>query len=213
MEGFINFISSPDWLTIFITAINTIAVVVIAVVQIRMQRQQTMLQKRQTEAQEYEAYRKLYPLVYSANYRITRFMNDMWTALWKPIYSFEGENFLTLKIQEIDCLIVELSKNRIDFELKFSKDFFDLNGYIETLSCMSSLGHYIEDSIKNGYVNMTEGVHHGTPDIKMDIVQHFTKTDMQRIVINRLDKFTDALKNTCINDNILDEIKKRCKIN
>ena len=57
-DRLIEAIDSPDWWTIALTIINTIAVIGIAIVQIRMQ-------KRQTKLQEHDMYKKLYSLIYS----------------------------------------------------------------------------------------------------------------------------------------------------
>jgi type II secretory pathway component PulL len=67
MDSICKYVTNPDWWIVLFTAISTIAVIVIAIVQIRMQRHQTQLQKRQTEAQEYHTYRQLYILISSAN--------------------------------------------------------------------------------------------------------------------------------------------------
>ena len=205
MGKFCDFITDPDWWGVLLSAISTIAVIVIAVVQIR-------LQKRQTEAQDFDVYRKLYPLVYSANNRIIHFMDDMWAALWKPTYRFDGESFLSVRINEIDRLIKELSQNRIDFELKFPKEFFDLNGYIEVLFRMSVIGHYIEDAIIHQKVIVAEGVHRGTADLKLDIAKHFIDKGEQQIIIQYFDKYVAAKNNIHSSVDVLEEIKKRCKI-
>ena len=47
LNRLIEVIDSPDWWTIALAIINTIAVIGIAYMQIRMQRQQTNLTKRQ----------------------------------------------------------------------------------------------------------------------------------------------------------------------
>jgi hypothetical protein len=213
MKGFIEFITDPAWLGVIITAINTIAVAVIAVVQIRMQRQQTLLQKRQTEAADYEVYKALYPLVYSANQRIDSFLNDMWTAFWAQIYRFE-KDFLENRVKEIDHLINELNKNRIDYELKFSKEFFDYNGYIEILSLMSRISHFINDAIKNNEVQLNQSaVHRGNNNYILDIARYIKDPQSQGLLIVHLEKFIQKKENLRAGDDLLIEIKKRCKIN
>lgn len=63
LDKLIEAVNSPDWWTILLTAINTIAVIVIAVAQIR-------LQKRQAKAQEYDLYRRLFSQVYELDFLI-----------------------------------------------------------------------------------------------------------------------------------------------
>lgn len=209
LQELVEAVNRPDWWTIGITSAITI---INAAIMVWLGWNQYKLQKRQTEAQEYNVYRKLYPLVYSANYRITYFMENMWGAMWKPTYEYEGKDYLANLIREIDDLINELSHNRIDFELKFTKEFFDLNGYIELLSRMSLISHYIEESITKGEVVMTEGVLQGSGDLKMDIAKHFTKREARILLIQRIDKFLEAKSSVTCTDEILTEIKKRCKI-
>lgn len=216
LEKLVEAVNCPDWWSVIATFVAAIVAAIITYIfgkrQEKLQQLQTELLKRQTEAQDFDIYRKLYPIVYSANHRMEYFMGDMWSALWEPTYRFEGENFLSVRIKEIDRLINELSKNRIDFELKFSKEFFDLNGYIEVLSRMSIIGHYIEDAITNGDVILVKGVHSATPNIQFDIAKHFTNPDMQSILLKRFNKYIEAKDNIHSSVDILDEIKKRCNI-
>ena len=216
LQELVETVNRPDWWTIGITSaitiINAAIMVWLGVKQYQLQKQQTKLQERQTKQQEYDIYRRLYPLLYSANYRIDAFLNDMWTAVWQPIYRFE-KDFMQNRIKEIDRLIGDIAQNRIDYELQFSKEFFNAKGYIEILSLMSRISHYIDDAIQAGDVHMTEGVHRGSGDYILDIVQHFKKPEMQGLLIQNLQNFI-RLKNTNIcNDKILDEIREHCKMN
>lgn len=211
-----DFITNPEWWNVGATIVAAIVAAMITYLfgkrQEKLQQLQTELLKRQTEAQDFEVYRKLYPLVYSANSRIIWFMEDLWASLWEPTYKFKGENFLSIRITEIDRLINELSQNRIDFELKFSKEFFDLNGYIEALTQMSNIGHYIENAIKNGDAVLEKGVHKGTVDMAKDIAKHLTNPNKQMAVYERLNSFIETRNNISSSENILTEIKKRCNI-
>lgn len=217
MEKLGEYITNPEWWSVGATIMAAVVAAVITYIfgkrQEKLQQLQTELIKRQTEAQDFEVYRKLYPLVYSANNRIIWFMEDLWAALWEPTYRFNGENFLSIRINEIDRLINELSLNRIDFELKFSKDFFDLNGYIEVLSQMSNIGHSIEDAIKKGDAILEKGTHRGTVNMSMDIAKHLANSDKQMVIYERLNNFIEIKNNVNISENILIEIKRRCNIN
>ena len=217
MEKLGEYITNPEWWSVGATIMAAVVAAVITYIfgkrQEKLQQLQTELIKRQTEAQDFEVYRKLYPLVYSANNRIIWFMEDLWAALWEPTYRFNGENFLSIRINEIDRLINELSLNRIDFELKFSKDFFDLNGYIDVLSQMSNIGHSIEDAIKKGDAILEKGTHRGTVNMSMDIAKHLANSDKQMVIYERLNNFIEIKNNVNISENILIEIKRRCNIN
>ena len=74
MEKFCEFITNPAWWGVLLSAISAIAVIVIAVVQIRLQKQQTKLQEQQVRAQEYEVYKRLYLLLNNANGEIDNFI-------------------------------------------------------------------------------------------------------------------------------------------
>ena len=68
MEKFCNFITNPDWWSVVLSAISTIAVIVIAVVQIKLQRQQTKLQEQQNKQQEYDLYRRIYSQIFRLDF-------------------------------------------------------------------------------------------------------------------------------------------------
>ena len=53
----IDELNSPDWWIIVLTTINIVAFILVAITQIRQQKQQTRLQAHQTKAEEYEIYR------------------------------------------------------------------------------------------------------------------------------------------------------------
>ena len=101
MEKLTDFLTNPEWWSVGATLIAAIVAAVITYIfgkrQEKLQQLQTELLKRQTEAQDFEVYRKLYPLVYSANSRIIWFMEDLWASLWEPTYKFKGENFLSIR--------------------------------------------------------------------------------------------------------------------
>ena len=91
MEKFCDFITNPDWWVVFFTAISTIAVIIIAVMQIKLQRQQTELQKRQTEAQDYEVRKRLYSLLKNANREIDYYLENLGAALYESRYNADKE--------------------------------------------------------------------------------------------------------------------------
>ena len=123
MEKFCDFITNPDWWGVILSAISTIAVIAIAYVQIR-------LQKRQTELQEYDVYRKLYILLSNANTEIDFFLDKLNNALWEPRYNADKE-YLQRWLNSINKLINDLRESYVDYELKLSKDTFDKRGYLD----------------------------------------------------------------------------------
>ena len=127
-----NFITNPDWWIVLFTAISTIAVIVIAVVQIRIQRQQI-------KVQEYEIYRKLYHSIKQSNAIINSFVFEVWDTIWPPSYHETDIDKLKQRQQEILSLHKELENNIIDFDLKFSADFFDKNKYYAIFNVMLNM--------------------------------------------------------------------------
>ena len=65
--GAMEKLDGPDWWSVFFTAISTIAVIVIAVVQIRLQKQQTKVQEYEIAFKKYSD-KKLYKVINDEGY-------------------------------------------------------------------------------------------------------------------------------------------------
>ena len=74
MEKFGDFITNPDWWIVLFTLTSTIAVIVIAVVQ-------TRIQKQQAKAQEYELYKELYVIIQDADWAIEGFIVSIYRRI------------------------------------------------------------------------------------------------------------------------------------
>ena len=135
LQELVEAVNRPDWWTIGITSVITI---INAAIMVWLGWNQYKLQKRQTEAQEYDVYRKLYILLSNANSQIDGFLNDLDKALWEPYYNMDKE-FLKRKQTFIDKLMKDLRDSYIDYELKFSKEAFNKDGYLQILSLMSRI--------------------------------------------------------------------------
>ena len=90
MDSFCEFITNPAWWSVILSAISTIAVIVIAYVQIK-------LQKRQANAQEYEFYKQLYDIIYDADLEINRFL----FSIYAEIVSNKGLDSLRSKLEDM----------------------------------------------------------------------------------------------------------------
>ena len=218
MKGFVDFITDPAWCAVCLTAINTIAVVIIAVVQIRMQRQQTKLQEQQTNAQEYATYRQLYILIGNANREIDDFLTSMNCALWAPYYKNNSE-YLHLKLSSVENMRKYLIESCVDYELKFSNTVFDNDGYLRVLTLMSRIINQTIESLDKGEVILTEGAETITYEQgKQDeahmyaLVQHYTNPYTQMVITQDCNTFR-LLKNVvCCDKTFLNQIRERCKI-
>ena len=218
LNKLIEAVDSPDWWIIGLTIINTLAVITIAVVQIRMQRHQTQLQKRQTEAQEYSTYRQLYILISSANREIDGFLFNLNDALWAPRYNID-KGYLKRKLEHLDKLRKELSDSYVDYELKFSHEPFNKNGYYQILSLMARIIHQTTLSIEKNEVYIAEGMQRipyekGKEDegYAIAIVKHFKDGFLAGMLMQNFEMFIEQKRTLRCDDKFLDKIRERCKI-
>lgn len=110
----IEAVDSPDGWTIALTIINTIAVIVIAIMQIRIQWQQTKMQ-------EHDMYKDLYSLLSSIHGIGNSTIHNIAIVLKKYCCNIDKEfciKYLEKRKQEIDELSLKLSEHKIDLELK-----------------------------------------------------------------------------------------------
>lgn len=218
MENFCKYISNPDWWIVVLTAISTTAVIVIAIVQIRMQRHQTQLQKRQTEAQEYNTYRQLYILISSANREIDGFLFNLNDALWAPRYNSD-KDYLKRMLTNLDKLRKDLSDSYVDYELKFSHEPFNKNGYYQILSLMASVVHHTIASLDMNEVYIAQGVQQipykeGKEDegYAAAIAKHFKNGFLAGMLMQTFERFIEQKRALRCDDKFLEKIRERCKI-
>lgn len=137
-------LNSPDWWTILLTAINTIAVIVIAVAQIR-------LQKRQAKAQEYDLYRRLFSQVYELD-----FFNKTILLKIVAILTSNEDKKLRLKLiediwKESEILSDKFNECTIDMELKQCGEGLDAKYYYDALQAskqvVSMFRYFVEEEL------------------------------------------------------------------
>lgn len=211
MEGFVKFITDPAWWGVILSAISTIAVIAIAYVQIR-------LQKRQTELQEYDVYRKLYILLSNANTEIDFFLDKLNNALWEPRYNADKE-YLQRWLNSINKLINDLRESYVDYELKLSKDTFDKRGYLDILSRMSTIVHQTIISLQQGEVCLQRGVQQisftqGQKDeaFATAIAKHYRGGALPSIMMGEFAIFIKLKRAVRCDDSLLENIRAKCKI-
>ncbi len=115
-ERLIDAIKTPDWWTLGITSVITIANVCIMVYLGWMQYK---LQKQQVCIQEYPVNQRLYSLVREMD--IIIHIDLLHLLVYYPSSPKMLDDFCFNKIEKISKCIDELGANRIDFELKFSE--------------------------------------------------------------------------------------------
>ncbi len=213
-------LNDPDWWTIGITIVNALIMVWLGWRQYKLQQRQTKLQEQQTLQQEYDIYSRLYKLVKSADLEIDHFLDEITESLG-VIPSKKAENgFLKLKLDYVEKLRKELEGNAIDFEIKFNKEFFDLEGYRELLGFMAyNLKSIIMmvDEKKMIYDLISQHIYDVDGSIEKGkayyIAQHINDKRFEVIIgsnlldfIERRDKLRENGKD------VLAIIRKRCKV-
>lgn len=144
-------LGSPDWWVIGLTFVNTIAVVVIACIQIKLQR-------RQTDSQEYELYRNLARTIKEIHFEIKFVMWEFFRYLNNEIpIPDENVNYWSLNIKKFNELRRQLEDYEIDIELKFSKKtFIDIESYKSAVQstiffCSLCKSLFLNNEITKGY--------------------------------------------------------------
>lgn len=215
----IEVISRPDWWAIGITVVNAAIMIWLGWRQYKLQQQQTELQKRQTEAQEYDIYRRLYLLVSNANNEIDEFLSNLYMATWQPHIQMDKE-YLSRKQKYIEQLRKDLSENYWDYKLKFSQESFNTDGYHRILSQMFYVLQQFNESMTKGEVNIAQGCQQFTCERGKEdetyafiIASRFKTMDLKNMIMGGLMNFVEHKKALRGNDEILDSIKAKCRIN
>lgn len=144
LNKLVEAVNSPDWWTILLTAINTIAVIVIAVAQIR-------LQKRQAKAQEYDLYRRLFSQVYELDF----FNKTILLKIVAILTSNEDKNLRLKLIEDIwkesEILSDKFNECTIDMELKQCGEGLDAKYYYDALQAskqvVSMFRYFVEEEL------------------------------------------------------------------
>ena len=214
-------LNSPDWWVIGITVVNALIMAWLGWGQYKLQQRQTKLQEQQILQQEYEIYSKLYKLVKRADVEIDYFLNEIVESLG-VIRSKRADNgFLKLKLDYIERICNDLEQNAIDFEIKFTKDFFDLDGYRDILGFMAynlkSLVMMVEE--KKMHYDIPGSITIDSVDASLEkgqayyIAQHIKDKQYEVIIGSNLLSFIERKNGLRENNNdILAKIRERCKV-
>ena len=214
-------LNSPDWWVIGITVVNALIMAWLGWGQYKLQQRQTKLQEQQILQQEYEIYSKLYKLVKRADVEIEHFLGEIVESLG-VIRSKRADNgFLKLKLDYIERICNDLEQNAIDFEIKFTKDFFDLDGYRDILGFMAynlkSLVMMVEE--KKMHYDIPGSITIDCVDASLEkgqayyIAQHIKDKQYEVIIGSNLLSFIERKNGLRENNNdILAKIRERCKV-
>ena len=218
LSELIDALSCPDWWTIGITIVNATIMVWLGWRQYKLQQQQTELQKRQTEAHEYEIYKRLYLLLQNANNEIDEFLNNLYVATWEPYIQMDI-NYLLRKQKYIEQLRKDLSENYWDYKLKFSQESFNADGYHRILSQMFYILNQFNESMTKGEVNIAQGCQQfackrgkENETYASIIASRFKTMELKNMIMGGLMNFVEQKKALRGSDEILDFIKAKCRI-
>ena len=181
-------ISNPDWWIVLLTVINTTAVVFIAIVQIRIQKQQTKLQEQQNKQQEYEIYKQMYISIQRMNDIIDGFLYVLYITILKSdsVEDIKDElDDIRGRILKTDQL---LSQDLVDFELKLEQGEIIVKEYrgmvrqiVSLIAYTRSIAHK-DNGIKKEY---TEIDNEYTPENMNDIL-------LRSAIVARISEDKDA---------------------
>ena len=164
LSELVDAINRPDWWTIGITCTIT---VVNAAIMVWLGVNQYKLQRRQTEAQEYETYKRLYLLLVQVHNEVNEFLDNVSFGTRGTYYQVD-KDLLKRKEKLINQLKDDLMSSYVDYELKFSKDLFDKEAYRQILNTMSAILFHVNQAVEKGEVNMPVGCQH-IPSIDGDM--------------------------------------------
>ena len=214
-------ISNPDWWIVLLTAINTAAVVFIAIVQIRIQKQQTKLQEQQNKQQEYEVYRALYVIIKDINRQSENLPTRIYEYFTIPTYNDIFPNgFWKFMYKAVNTLSRELDDRLADFELKFGDKDVDADDYHQLVCDMRMLLQFAERMEANKHMACIEqqGHHPACEAIRgnytplLDALAERTIYEpYKNAVRGEFERFINY-RQLVLNKKILDKIKERCKI-
>ena len=208
MESMCIDLTDPAWWSVIFSAISTAAVIVIAVMQIKLQR-------RQIKTIEFETYRQLYKFIDKLDKELDSFVQNICSVLWEP---HQGRDFIKQRKESINNLREELSQSIIDFELKFSRKFFDDCLYQNILGIMIHLWNSVDDLVKHNELRFEQCMpriyfedEYGDAEYVQDFINHIKNQELKGIYTVLFDGFI-SYKQQIYNDAIFKRIKERCKI-
>ena len=236
LEKLIEAVSSTDWWSIGITAVNALIVVALTIWQLCLNKRQTKIQERQnelqeqqnqlqkiqtnlmeqqTKAQEYDLYRKLYKIVND----IYKLGNDLCSYVYlgvKHFYSINNDYWSEYKnrIEELENLYNE---NEIDLKLKFEKYKTEISCIKSQLFIAQNIISKIQQSYNDGFLNILQAndideiteFFDKSNDVRLfDILGNITNENTRKVINQGFLLFNNICKKA-YNQGLLDDIKSK----
>lgn len=218
MDKFCKFITNPDWWNVIATFTAAIVAAGITYIlgkrQEKLQQQQLELQKRQTEAAEFELYKRLALIIKEIHFEAKFIMFDVTYYLVNKINILPENNIWRQKVKKCIELSKQLEDCETDIELKFSKGFVDIDAYKWVLMSMSQFSSMFESLLLENKVIITNQINIKVDKPYIDSVNRIS----QRVDEICRDEFAYRLlnflnANDCVDeDETMAKIKNRSKI-
>jgi hypothetical protein len=179
----------------------------------KLQQQQLELQKRQTEAAEFELYKRLALIIKEIPFEAKFVMFDVNHYLVNRI-NMHPNNIWRQRVNKCIDLNQRLDDCTMDIELKFSKGFIDIDAYKWVLMSMSQFSSKFESLLLENKVDTTNNLSIKIEKPYLDFVnlisQRVEETDRNEFA-HLLLNFLNA-KDGINEDETMSKIKNRSKI-
>ena len=204
MEGFVKFITDPDWWSVILSAISTIAVIVIAVVQIRIQIIQNRLVRYNENIELYNNIKKIHWYVQhifrninytleNLKYRKAYFAKEITTFKELRKWFMENESNLRFRAKMTD----EEYYGYLNFLCKLEDVSFKMNEYInqkDVINTESNSNEWVIDD-----------------DARINAILSHIVADEKNTIKNLLFD-TKTLKEYVLSHSILKRLEKLCTL-
>ena len=217
MEKLCKNITDPDWWSVIATFVAAFLAAGITYIlgkrQEKLQQQQLELQKRQTEAAEFELYKRLALIIKEIHFEAKFVMFDVNHYLVNRI-NMHPNNIWRQRVNKCIDLNQRLDDCTMDIELKFSKGFIDIDAYKWVLMSMSQFSSKFESLLLENKVDTTNNLSIKIEKPYLDFVnlisQRVEETDRNEFAYLLLN-FLNA-KDGINEDETMSKIKNRSKI-
>lgn len=232
MEGFVKFITDPDWWGVIATFVAAIVAACITSKfskrqnelqqqqlrlqehQNKLQEQQIKLQEHQNKQQEYDLYSRLYECLCSINiFAVTLVYKIHSTISYSNDTKEIRDGFMKL-FEEVNDLHNQLNKCSVDVDLKWTEQNKTIIKYYDLVVSTRNLLVFLIKVGNNQKINTCNSIENLNNDDTESLIKFIVKQCDVNIASETnimLNNYSEEV-NTIININILTKIKERCKI-
>lgn len=208
METICNFLTdNKDCLGLGLSLINTIAVIIIACVQNKMQR-------KQTKMQEYEHYYDLYCLVNSIYYALNGVKRNVLNSIFSVLSSDYNIKRLKVYKETIEKLRVELYAYEMEFNLKV-KNEFNIYTYDDAFECVEKIYNLIITELTDNSINIPNNILNfngfSSDDERLSTLLS-NQSEKKKEKLEKLFAEFDKYKDEILKSGVLETLEKHCKI-